>query len=135
VVVSGPCVAERPETGLLAGDGGENVQQVAGGSRQSVEPRHHHNVINLKLVKQPAELRAVGLGFADMHVAENLSASGLGQLPRLGVNALALSARRYPCIPVFHGVVMQLIYAAKKPFVFRDLILLRNSSWLHVGGS
>jgi hypothetical protein len=23
--------------------------------------------------------------------------------PRLGVNALAFSARRYPCIPVFHG--------------------------------
>jgi hypothetical protein len=49
----------------------------------------------------------VGLGPADMHVAENLSASGLGQLPRLGVNALAFSARRYPCIPVFHGGLLE----------------------------
>jgi hypothetical protein len=38
-----------------------------------------------------------------MHVAENFSASGLGQLPGLRVNALALSARRYPCVTVFHG--------------------------------
>jgi hypothetical protein len=68
-----------------------------------VETRHHHHVIGFKLVEQPAKLHAVGLGSADMHVAENLPASGLGQLPRLRVNALALSARRYPCIPVFHG--------------------------------
>jgi hypothetical protein len=98
----GRCVAKGFETGLLAGDGGENVQQVAGGPRQPVEPRHHHHVIGLKLVEQPAKLHAVGLGSADMRVAENLSASGLGQLPRLGGNALALAARRYPCVTVFH---------------------------------
>jgi hypothetical protein len=38
-----------------------------------------------------------------MHIAENFSASGLGQLPGLRVNALALAARRYPCVTVFHG--------------------------------
>jgi hypothetical protein len=31
-------------------------------------------------------------------VEENFSASGLGQMPRLRVNALALPARRYPCV-------------------------------------
>jgi hypothetical protein len=69
------------------------------------EPRHYQHVACLKLVKQPAKLRTVGLGSALMHVAENLLASGLGQLPRLCVNALALAARRYPCIAVFHGSV------------------------------
>jgi hypothetical protein len=59
--------------------------------------------MSLKLIEQPAKLRTVGLGSADMHVAENLPASGFGQLPGLGVNALAFSARRYPCITVFHG--------------------------------
>jgi len=39
-----------------------------------------------------------------MHVAENLLASGLGQLPGLGVNALALTARRYPRVAVSHLV-------------------------------
>jgi hypothetical protein len=62
-----------------------------------------------------------------MHVAENLFASRLGQLPRLGVNALAFAARRHTRIAVFHGVIMQLIYAAKKAFVFNPLFLLRNS--------
>ena len=36
-----PCIAERAETGFPAGDRRERVQQVAGGSRQPVEPRHH----------------------------------------------------------------------------------------------
>jgi hypothetical protein len=38
--------------------------------------------------------------------------SGLGQLPHLGVNALAVG--RYPCIAVFHGSVMHLISEPKK---------------------
>jgi hypothetical protein len=71
--------------------------------RASRSRRVHHHVIGFKLIEQPAKLGTVGLGSANTHVAENLSASGLGQLPRLGVNALALAARRYPCIPVFHG--------------------------------
>ena len=36
------------------------------------------------VVDQAPELRAVALGSADMYVAENLPAAGLGQLPRLG---------------------------------------------------
>jgi hypothetical protein len=35
------------------------------------------------------------------------------QLPRLRVNALALAARRYARLAVFHGVIMQPIYVAK----------------------
>ena len=58
----GPGVAQRPETGLLACDGRQGVQQVAGRSRQPVEPRNHQHVACLKLVEQPAKLRAVGLG-------------------------------------------------------------------------
>jgi hypothetical protein len=34
----------------------------------------------------------VGLAFARMHVAENLLAAGFGQLPPLGLDALAFSA-------------------------------------------
>jgi hypothetical protein len=49
----------------------------------------------------PAKLHPVGLGSAHMHVTENLLASGLGQLLRLGVNALALAARRYLAYPYF----------------------------------
>jgi hypothetical protein len=41
----------------------------------------------------PPKLQPVGLGSAHMHVAEYLLASGLSQLPRLRVNALALAAR------------------------------------------
>src|SRR5208283_2462298 len=85
-----------------------------GRSRQPVEPRDHQHVIGLKLVEQPAKPRPVGLSSAYMHVAENLPASGLGQLPRLGVNALALSARRYPCITVFHGVDYAPRFCTKK---------------------
>jgi hypothetical protein len=38
-----------------------------------------------------------------MHVAENLLAAGLAQLPRLGLDALAFSAGRYPRIAILHG--------------------------------
>jgi len=113
----------------LCGAVGWRVQQVAGGSRQPVEPRHHKHVARLKRLDHPAKLRPVCLRSAHMYVAEHLAASRLGQLPRLGVNALAFPARRHSRIAVFHKVIMQLIYAAKKPFVFRLLILLRNSSF------
>jgi hypothetical protein len=92
-----------------------------------VEPRHRQFVAGQKPVDQSAKLGAVGLCSADMQVADNLLVSGLGQLPRLGVNALALAARGYPCIPVFHAAIMQLIYAAKKLNLFSVLFLLRNS--------
>ena len=39
------------------------------------------------VVDQAPELRAVTLGSADMYVAENLPAAGLGQLPRFGRGA------------------------------------------------
>jgi len=51
-----------------------------------------------------------------MHVAENLLAAGLGQLPRLGLNALAFSARRHPRIAVFHRLLIAVIYAKEKLF-------------------
>jgi hypothetical protein len=38
-----------------------------------------------------------------MHVTDNLLAAGLGQLPRLGLDALAFAAGGDPRIPVFHG--------------------------------
>jgi hypothetical protein len=38
----------------------------------------------------------------DPHVAENLPAASLGKLPRLGLDALAFPAGRYPRIAVFH---------------------------------
>jgi hypothetical protein len=44
------------ETGLLAGDGRERVQQVAGGSRRPVEPRHGHHVAGGKVVEHLAKL-------------------------------------------------------------------------------
>jgi hypothetical protein len=60
-----------------------------------------NHVAGVELVDQPAQLRAVGLGAADIHVAEHLLVAG-GQLPRLRVNALALATRRYPGVAVFH---------------------------------
>jgi hypothetical protein len=131
VVVSAHVSPSERKPAFLPGDCGENVQQVASGSRQPVEPRYHQHVIGLKLVEQPAKLRAVGPGSADMHVAENLPASGLGQLPRLGLNALALSAVGYSCIAVFHAWLMAATYAKEKPFVISGLISLHNSWLLH----
>jgi len=69
----GPCVAKGFETGFLAGDRRERVQQVAGGSGQPVKPRHRQHVARLKLVEQPAKLRPVGL-CAARHFAEHLFA-------------------------------------------------------------
>jgi hypothetical protein len=95
----GPCVAKGFETGVLGGDRRERVQQVAGGSRQPVEPRHRQHVAGVEHVEQPAKLCAVGLRAA-RHFAEHLFASGLGELAHLSVNALAVG--RYPCVAVFH---------------------------------
>jgi hypothetical protein len=39
----GPSVAKGSETGFLGGDRRERIQQVAGGSRQPVKPRHHQH--------------------------------------------------------------------------------------------
>ena len=116
--------AWRPETGLGFGDGGKDVRQVAGGSRQPVEPRHRHHVPRLKLAEQPAKLRAVGLRPA-RHFAEHLLASGLGQLARLCVNALAV--HRYPRIAAFHAAIVRRSCAAKKPNLFTILIWLQIS--------
>jgi hypothetical protein len=58
-----PSIAER-----------EGVQQVAGGSRQPVKPRHYQSVAGFKRLDHTATLRAVGLGSAHMHVAETLPA-------------------------------------------------------------
>jgi hypothetical protein len=95
-----------------------NVQQVAGGSRQPVEPRHHHHVISLKLIEHPAKLRSVGLGSADMHIAENLSASRLGQLPRLRLNAR--STRLQMCLRYVAGV-QRIAAIVDRPHLCRDL--------------
>ena len=55
------------------------------------------------MVDQAPELRAVALGSADMYVAENLPAAGLGQLPRLGLDALAFAAGGTRAYPYFMG--------------------------------
>lgn len=71
-----------------------------------------------------AKLGTVGLGVASCF-AEHLLASGLGQLPHPGVNALSIG--RYPCIPVNHGLVLHIIYAPEKPIFFNVSILVHNS--------
>src|SRR4029077_11768682 len=100
-----PCVAQGSETGLALGDGGERVQEVAGGSCETVKSRYHQHVARLKRLDHPSQLRRVGFRAAHMHVAENLLAASLGQLAGLRVNALALAARRYPCVAVFHAAL------------------------------
>jgi hypothetical protein len=120
----GPGVAKGFETGFLAGDRRERVQQVAGGSRQPVEPGHGYDVAGVELVEQPAKLRAVGLGAA-RHFAEHFFASGLGELAHVGLNALAV--RGYPRIAVFHALLMAVIYAKEKPFRIKALIFFHNS--------
>jgi hypothetical protein len=47
VVVSGPCVAKRAETGFLVRDRGEGIQKIAGRAGEPVEPGHHHHVAGL----------------------------------------------------------------------------------------
>jgi hypothetical protein len=128
----GPCVAERTETGFPAGDRRERVQQVAGGSRQPVEPCHHQDVAGVKLVEQSAKLRPVGLGSA-RHFAEHLARPVFPQFCYLSRDALAV--RRYPRVAVNHGFILHQKSAPKKRNRFKALISVHNSSWLHVGGS
>jgi hypothetical protein len=45
----------------------------------------------------------------------------------LGVNALALAARRYPCVTVFHGGSYAANLRSKKPNLFNSPFLLQNS--------
>ena len=75
------------------------------------------------LCEDTAQLLAVGLRSAG-RFSKHLLCPGRAQLLHLRVNTLAV--RRYPCIAIFHDGIMQRIYAAKKPFVFSGLILLRN---------
>jgi hypothetical protein len=53
-------VGERTKTGFLLGNRGERVQQVAGGSRQPVEPRHHHHVAGGELVEHSQKFAPIG---------------------------------------------------------------------------
>jgi hypothetical protein len=68
-----------------------------------------------------------------MHVTENFSASGFGELPRLRVNALALSARRYPCVTVFHGANYAANLRSKKVQSLKFHFFLRNSELRQTG--
>jgi hypothetical protein len=120
----GPGVAKGFETGFLAGDRRERVQQVAGGSRQPVEPGHGYDVAGVELVEQAAKLRPVGLRSA-RHLAEHLARPVFPQRRDLSGDALAV--RRYPCIAVFHALLMAVIYAKEKPFRIKALIFFHNS--------
>ena len=120
----GPCVAKRAEAGLPAGDRRERIQQVAGGSRQPVEPRHHHHVAGVELVEHAAKLRPVGLGSA-RNFTEHLARPMLPQFRDLSGDALAV--RRYPRIAVNHGFILHQNSAPKKRNRFKALILVHNS--------
>jgi hypothetical protein len=110
----------RLATGIrpFVGDGSNGVQQVAGGSRQPVEPRHRHHVARFKLAQQPAKLRAFALGSA-RHLAEHFLASGLGQLAHLCVHALAV--RRYPRVARISWVGFCTGITRKKSTIFSTL--------------
>jgi hypothetical protein len=95
--------------------------------RSRVERCDRHHVAGVELVDQPAQLRAVGLGSADIHVREHLLAAGLGQLPCLRVNVLALGTRRYPWRSRISRISLVTDLRNGKPSLFRLLILLRNS--------
>jgi hypothetical protein len=107
----GPRVAQGSKSGLLGGDRRKRVQQVAGGSRQAVEPGHGQHVAGVEHIEQPAKLRAVGLRAA-RDFAEHFFAAGLGEAADLGVNALAVA--RYPGVAVFHVSLMAVTYAKEK---------------------
>ena len=89
----GPCVAERAETSLLAGDLRERVQQIVRRARQPVEPGHHEHVAGVELVDRAAKLRPVGLGpardFADYLIRPVLPECG-------DLSGTALAVGRYP---------------------------------------
>ncbi len=51
-----PCVGQRLEASLLAGDRGQDVQQIMGRAGQVVEPGHSEPIVGFKLAKRLAEL-------------------------------------------------------------------------------
>jgi hypothetical protein len=120
----GVVVSAQVSPRLRKPNGGKGVKQIAGGARQPVKPRHRHHVARGEGVQQPAQLGAVSLGPA-RHFPKHFLASGLGQLARLRLDALAV--RRYPCIAVNHAPIMHWIYATKKLNPFSALVLLQNS--------
>ena len=71
----GPCLAERAEAGLAAADGRQRVQQVAGGARQPIEPRHHQHVARRGDGDDFAKLRPISLG-ATRPLPEQLASPG-----------------------------------------------------------
>ena len=70
---------------------------------------------------------AATLGIADLIKDGASSASDLAVATNSHAGALYRVLRALAAAGVFHGVIMQLIYAAKKPNLFNSLILLRNS--------
>ena len=74
----GPC-RKRSETSLLPGDRRERVQEVAGGSRQSVEPHYRYHVASGELSEQSGKPCPVRLGSA-RHFAEHFSCTTGAQL-------------------------------------------------------
>ena len=74
-----PCVAKGFETGLLAGDRRERVQQVAGGSRETVEPCHRHRVAGVEVVEH---LPAVAVRASHL-LAVDLCTAGCAKLLKL----------------------------------------------------
>jgi hypothetical protein len=52
----GPCVAERTESGLLAGNYRKGVEKIARRARQPVEPRHHQHVAGAKRIERAEKL-------------------------------------------------------------------------------
>jgi hypothetical protein len=80
----------------------KGVQQIAGGSRQPVEPRHGQHVAGVEHVEQPEKLRPVGL-CAARHFVEHLARPVLPECADLSGDALAV--RRYPRIAVNHRFI------------------------------
>lgn len=80
------------------GDGRQRVQQVAGGSRQPVKPRHRQHVALFKRADSEAQLGAVGPRAAG-RLAKNLLGSGGAKLlypskPSMYFFALAIISSR-----------------------------------------
>lgn len=120
----GPGVCERPETGLALADHRERVQQVAGGSREAVKPRHHQHVAGVELAEQAGELCPVGL-VALRHLAEHLARPVLLQRRNLG--GLALAACRDARVTENHKAILHQISATKKRIRIKGLVLVRKS--------
>ena len=124
--MSDPCVAERPETGFLLGGRREGVQEVAGGSGQAVEPRHHQHIAGIELVDQAAKLSRIGLGSA-CRFAEHLARRMFPQRRDLRRDTLAV--RRDPRVPVNHGITMCTYSATEKANDFSGPASL-HISWI-----